>query len=325
MPEDTIAAIATPMGEGGLAVIRISGPQALEMADGFFVPAGKTAMKPSTAPTHTLHYGHVLRDGHRFDKVLLAVLRAPRTFTREDTVEISCHGGQLPAKAVLDAVLAGGARLAQPGEFTSRAFLNGRIDLAQAEAVADVIHARTELALAAAKEQLAGKLSTRINQLRDELMQTLAHIEAHIDFPDEDIAPDTRAQLLRAWIEALAFMDELLRPPTKGKCSAAACVPPSWAAPTRANRACSTNCWATTAPSSRPCPAPLAIRSRKPPIFAVCRWCSSTPPACGNPAISSKREGIRRSHEILARAELVLHVLDASACSRIRIASTSRN
>ena len=104
-------------------------------------------------------------------------------------MEISCHGGLLPAKLVLDTLLAGGARLAEPGEFTKRAFLNGRIDLAQAEAVADLIHSRTELALAAANEQLAGKLSQRINHLRDDLMHTLAHVEAHIDFPDEDIAP----------------------------------------------------------------------------------------------------------------------------------------
>ncbi len=132
------------------------------------------------------------------DEVLLAVLRAPRTFTREDTVEISCHGGILPAKLVLDTLLESGARLAEPGEFTSRAFLNGRIDLAQAEAVADLIHSRTELALAAANEQLAGKLSQRINRLRDDLMHTLAHVEAHIDFPDEDIAPDTKDAIVEA-------------------------------------------------------------------------------------------------------------------------------
>src|SRR5216110_3337404 len=116
-------------------------------------------------------------------------MRAPRTFTREDAVEVTCHGGILAAKLVLDALLENGARLAEPGEFTKRAFLNGRLDLAQAEAVADLIQSRTELALSAAQEQLAGKLSQRINQLRDDLMRTLAHVEAHIDFPEEDIAP----------------------------------------------------------------------------------------------------------------------------------------
>src|SRR5207247_9865713 len=127
-----------------------------------------------------------------------------RTFTREDVVEITCHGGVVASKAVLDTVLASGARLAEPGEFTRRAFLNGRIDLAQAEAVADIIHSRTELALRAANEQLAGKLWQRINQLRDEMVKTLAHIEAHIDFPDEDIAPDTRDQLVARLARGMA-------------------------------------------------------------------------------------------------------------------------
>jgi tRNA modification GTPase len=215
--DDTIAAIATPIGEGGLAVIRISGPQALQVADGCFAPAGKTSLKPSVAPTHTLQFGHVMQNGRRVDEVLVAVLRAPRTFTREDVVEITCHGGILPAKAVLDIVLAQGARLAEPGEFTRRAFLNGRLDLAQAEAVADLIHSRTELALRAAHEQLAGKLSKRINELRDDMIKTLAHVEAHIDFPEEDIAPDTREQLLGRLERGVTFMDELLRTAHEGQ------------------------------------------------------------------------------------------------------------
>jgi tRNA modification GTPase len=215
--DDTIAAIATPIGEGGLAVIRISGPQALAVADKCFEPAGKHSLKPSAAQTHTIQYGRVVRDGNTVDEVLVAVMRAPRTFTREDAVEITCHGGILPAKMVLDTVLENGARLAGPGEFTRRAFLNGRIDLAQAEAVADLIHSRTELALRAANEQLAGKLSERINELRDEMMKTLAHVEAHIDFPEEDIAPDTKDQLIARLEHGLAFMDELLRTANEGQ------------------------------------------------------------------------------------------------------------
>ncbi len=217
MQDDTIAAIATPLGEGGLAVIRVSGAEALAITDKCFRPAGKNSLPPSAAPTHTLHYGRIVRGGKTVDEVLLAVLRGPRTFTREDTVEISCHGGILPAKLVLDTLLENGARPAEPGEFTRRAFLNGRIDLAQAEAVADLIHSRTELALAAANEQLAGKLSQRINRLRDDLMRTLAHVEAHIDFPDEDIAPDTQAQLLKQLEEGLAFIGELLRTANEGQ------------------------------------------------------------------------------------------------------------
>ena len=217
MLDDTIAAIATPLGEGGLAVIRISGPQALAVADRCFAPVGTGSLKPSAAATHTLHFGHVVHNGQNIDEVLLAVMRAPRTFTREEVVEITCHGGILPAKLVLDAVLANGARLAEPGEFTRRAFLNGRIDLAQAEAVADLIHSRTELALRAANEQLAGKLSQRINELRDGMVETLAHIEAHIDFPEEDIAPDTKDQLIARIDRGIAFMDQLLRTANEGQ------------------------------------------------------------------------------------------------------------
>ncbi len=217
MAEDTIAAIATPLGEAGLAIVRISGPEALKIADACFQPAGKSAAKPSSALTHTVHFGHIVRRGQPVDEVLLTVMRAPRTFTREDVVEVACHGGILPAKLVLDTVLENGARTAEPGEFTRRAFLNGRIDLAQAEAVSDLIHSRTDLALRAANEQLAGKLSQRINTLRDEMLETLAHIEAHIDFPDEDIAPDTRKQLVARLEHAVAFMEELLRTADEGQ------------------------------------------------------------------------------------------------------------
>lgn len=215
--DDTIAAIATPLGEGGLAVIRISGATALAVADKVFFARGRSAGMPSTAQTHTLHYGEVRRDGHIIDEVMLAVMRAPRTFTREDVVEISCHGGLLTAKLVLDAALAAGSRLALPGEFTKRAFLNGRIDLAQAEAVADIIAARTELAVAAANEQLAGKLSMRIDELREQMLKILAHIEAHIDFPDEDIAPDTRGQLVERLQRGVEFVDSLLRTAGEGQ------------------------------------------------------------------------------------------------------------
>jgi tRNA modification GTPase len=217
MREETIAAIATPLGEGGLAVIRVSGPDALVIADRCFRAAGKARPGITSAPTHTIHYGHVLRDGRAVDEVLVSVMHAPRTFTGEHVVEITCHGGILASKVVLDTVLASGARTAEPGEFTRRAFLNGRIDLAQAEAVADLIHSRTELALQAANQQLEGKLSKRINQLRDQLMQTMAHIEAHIDFPDEDIAPDTRDQLVQRLEQGSDFMEQLLRTAEEGQ------------------------------------------------------------------------------------------------------------
>ena len=217
MLNDTIAAISTPLGEGGLAVVRLSGAEALKIAAKCFRPVGKESRSPTEAASHTVHYGKIQREGQVVDEVMMTVLREPRTFTREDMVEISCHGGLLPAKLVLDAVLSAGARLAGAGEFTRRAFLSGRIDLAQAEAVADLIHSRTELALAAANEQLAGKLSRRIEQLRDDLVKTLAHIEAHIDFPDEDISPDTKEQLLGRLDAAVNFMDGLLRTASEGQ------------------------------------------------------------------------------------------------------------
>lgn len=214
---DTITAIATPVGEGGLAVIRISGPQAVKIAELCFQHGRKDAAPLGLAHSHTIHHGFIVHQGQRVDEVLVSLMRAPRTYTREDSVEISCHGGGLVTRRVLEAVLWHGARLAQPGEFTQRAFLNGRIDLAQAEAVLDIIHARTELALAAATDQLEGKLSERINRLRDDLLQALAHIEAHLDFPDEDIAPDTRVQLNDRLQHAMAFVDELMKTAREGQ------------------------------------------------------------------------------------------------------------
>jgi tRNA modification GTPase len=151
------------------------------------------------------------------DEVLVAVMKAPRSFTREDVVEITCHGGMLPAKSVLDAVLRAGARLAMPGEFTRRAFMNGRIDLAQAEAVMDLIHSRTRLALAVASEQLSGRLSKRINALRDDLVRTLAHLEAYIDFPEEDIAPEISEAMAASLRKSISASEQLLNTAEQGR------------------------------------------------------------------------------------------------------------
>jgi tRNA modification GTPase len=312
MLDDTIAAIATPLGEGGLAVVRISGSQALAIADKSFLPVGKSSLKPAAAPTHTIQYGKIVRDEKVIDEVLLAVLRAPRTFTREDTVEISCHGGLLPAKLVLDTLLKNGARLAEPGEFTRRAFLNGRIDLTQAEAVADLIHSRTELALAAANEQLAGKLSQRINQLRDDLMLTLAHVEAHIDFPDEDISPDTKEKLLQRLENGVAFMDELLRTANEGQIlrrgiRAAIVGRPNAGKSSLLNqllgrdRAIVSHIAGTT----RDTIEETANVRGLPVIFIDTAGLREA-------RDEIELEGIRRSRESLAQAEFILHVLDAS-------------
>lgn len=310
--DDTIAAIATPLGEGGLAVIRISGNTALAIADKIFSPRRKSGTKPSAALSHTLHYGEVHRGGQVLDEVMLAIMRAPRTFTREDVVEISCHGGLLTAKLVLDAALAAGARLALPGEFTKRAFLNGRIDLAQAEAVADIIAARTELAVAAANEQLAGKLSRRIDELREQMLRTLAHIEAHIDFPDEDIAPDTRGQLIARLQRGAEFMESLLRTAGEGQIlrkgiRAAIIGRPNAGKSSLLNQLLG---------HERAIVSPIAGTTRDtieetanirgiPVVFIDTAGLREA-------ADEIEVEGIRRSRASLERAELILHVLDSS-------------
>jgi tRNA modification GTPase len=307
---DTIAAIATPIGEGGLAVIRISGGDAIAVAGRVFQAGGKQAPALAEVPTHTVHYGHIVRDDRRVDEVLLTVLRAPRTFTREDTVEISCHGGVLVTRLVLETVLAAGVRLAEPGEFTQRAFLNGRIDLTQAEAVADLIHARTELALGAAHEQLAGKLAGRINQLRDDLMKVLAHVEAHLDFPDEDIAPDTQAELLRRLEVAGEFVDELLHTAREGQIlrrgiRAAIVGRPNAGKSSLLNQLLGRD---------RAIVSPLAGTTRD--------TVEETANVRGIPVVFVdtaglrdaldviEAEGVKRSRAALASAELILHVLD---------------
>lgn len=309
---DTIAAIATPIGEGGLAVIRISGTQATSVADKCFRPGGKSALRPSAAPTHTIQYGHAFRGDRVIDEVLVSVMRAPRTFTREDVVEITCHGGLLASKGVLDAVLASGARLAEPGEFTKRAFLSGRLDLAQAEAVADLIHARTDLALSAANEQLAGKLSQKINELRDGLVATLAHVEAHLDFPDEDITPDTLEKLLKRMTDAVEFIDRLLRTADEGQIlrrgvRAAIIGRPNAGKSSLLNHLLG---------HERAIVSPIPGTTRD--------TIEETANIRGLPVVfidtaglreggdELEAEGIRRSHASLQKAELILHVIDGS-------------
>ncbi len=184
---DTIAAISTPPGEGAIALVRISGANAIQIADKIF--RGKE--KPSRFASHVQHLGEIFSaEDQLIDQVVLSIHRAPASYTSEDLIEISCHGGALVCAKVLEACLRAGARAARPGEFTERAFLNGKMDLTQAEAVIDLIRARTDLALRSATEQLEGRLGDQIRKIRDELIALLAHINASIDFPEEGIAPD---------------------------------------------------------------------------------------------------------------------------------------
>jgi tRNA modification GTPase len=184
---DTITAISTPPGEGAIALVRVSGANAVQIADKIF--RGKE--EPSRFASHVQHLGEIVgAENQLIDQVVLSIHRAPASYTGEDLVEISCHGGTLVSAKVLEACLRAGARAARPGEFTERAFLNGKMDLTQAEAVIDLIRARTDLALRSATEQLEGRLGDQIRKIRDELIALLAHINASIDFPEEGIAPD---------------------------------------------------------------------------------------------------------------------------------------
>ena len=192
---DTIAAISTPVGQGGIGIVRISGPRSLEIAETIFRPwkAAPLADKRSGS----LLYGHIINpaDNTNVDEVLLAIMRAPNSYTKEDVVEINCHGGMISVKRALETVLAQGARLADPGEFTKRAFLNGRINLTQAEAVFDVITAKTEESMKLALEQLQGGLSEKLADIRKKLVDISASAEAYIDFPEDDIETKTSLQI----------------------------------------------------------------------------------------------------------------------------------
>jgi tRNA modification GTPase len=210
---DTIAAISTPFGEGGVAVLRISGPEAATLADAVF--AGKT--KPSDAPARVQQFGRIVDGGAVIDEVLLCVFRSPASYTGEEMVEISCHGGILVTRSIYSLLLERGARAAEPGEFTQRAFLNGKMDLTQAEAVMDLIRAQTNLALRAATEQLEGRLGERILIIREQLLTLLAHVEAYIDFPEEDIDPETGATLLRSVNAVRENIAALLRTADQGR------------------------------------------------------------------------------------------------------------
>lgn len=207
--QDTICGVSTPPGSGGIGIIRLSGNNAVLLASRLFRP--KHGMLES-AETHTIHYGHIVDSvtGEIVDEALVSVMRAPATYTREDVVEINCHGGMMPLWRTVNLLIASGARQAEPGEFTKRAFLNGRIDLAQAEAVMDIIYAKTEISHRAANEQLLGGLSSDVAILRDRLVSIVATVEAGIDFPEEEIDTPTGHPLADEVGSVLQSVDELI-------------------------------------------------------------------------------------------------------------------
>ncbi|UCD56738.1 MAG: tRNA uridine-5-carboxymethylaminomethyl(34) synthesis GTPase MnmE [Candidatus Hydrogenedentota bacterium] len=213
--DSTICAISTPLGHSGIGIVRLSGPEAVTIAGRFL--AATNGLSLSDQPAHRLVHGRVIDEGCVVDEVLVSVMRSPHSYTTEDVVEVNCHGGIVALRKTLELMLKAGARLAEPGEFTKRAFLNGRIDLAQAEAVADLIGAKTTASLRAAANQLQGKLSDRIRSLRETLADCLAYVEATIDFPEDEVPELPNPSVLATVKEIVSDIDTLLRNAEGGK------------------------------------------------------------------------------------------------------------
>ena len=309
---DTICAIATPPGEGGIGIIRVSGDKAVEIASKVFL--GSKGRTVSDFPSHTLHVGE-LRDpntGERLDEVLVAVMKAPRTYTREDVVEFHCHGSPLVLRFGLEALIRSGARLAKPGEFTKRAFLNGRLDLAQAEAVMDLIQARSETGIRVALEQLRGRLSEELGQIREGLLRLLVEVEAGIDFTEEGItfiSPEALGNGVQKVSERIGHLIStaaegrivregitvvLAGRPNVGKSSLLNAL-------VRADRAIVADLPGTTRDVLEE-----FVNIRGIPVRLL------DTAGLRQSADVIEREGVRRSHEALERADLILAILDAS-------------
>ena len=312
--EDTIAAVSTPIGEGGIGIVRLSGRDAVRIADKIFVSREKK--KPSTFRSHTIHYGYVIEGcgkiKKQIDEVLLTVMRAPKTYTKEDVIEINCHGGIVAVRKIFELTVRNGARLAEPGEFTKRAFLNGRLDLAQAEAVLDIIRSKTEAGLRASLNQLEGELSKEIRTIRDDIIKICAGMEATIDFPDEEIDTDT----LKGWVRSIklgtAKLEKLLATYHDGVVLREGVVTVICGRPNvgkssllnlllRKNRAIVTNVPGTTRDSIEETASIRGIPLRLVDTAGIRK---------DNNII--EREGIKRSHLYLSRADLILCVLDGS-------------
>ncbi len=213
---ETIAAIATAMSPAGISIIRISGPEAFSVIDRIFYSAGKKK-KLSMEKSHTIHYGCIKENGKTIDEVLVLIMRAPHSYTAEDTVEIDCHGGILVTKKILETVLKNGARPAEPGEFSKRAFLNGRLDLSQAEAVADLIQAKNEFALRSSVGQLQGSVARKVKEFREEILDSVAFIEAALDDPEHISVDGYGTELKEKIIPIIREIELLLRRSENGK------------------------------------------------------------------------------------------------------------
>ncbi|OAO25790.1 tRNA uridine-5-carboxymethylaminomethyl(34) synthesis GTPase MnmE [Staphylococcus capitis] len=216
MDFDTITSISTPMGEGAIGIVRLSGPQAIEIGDTLY----KGKKKLSEVDTHTINYGHIIdpETNETVEEVMISVLRAPKTFTREDIIEINCHGGILTINRILELTMTYGARMAEPGEYTKRAFLNGRIDLSQAEAVMDFIRSKTDRASKVAMNQIEGRLSYLIKKQRQSILEILAQVEVNIDYPEYDDVEDATTEFLLEQSKNIKEeINRLLETGTQGK------------------------------------------------------------------------------------------------------------
>lgn len=306
---ETIAAISTAAGEGAIALVRLSGEDAIGVADRVF----RGHDKPSELPSHTQRLGEIVDDGQVVDEVMISVHRAPSSYTGEDVVEISCHGGTLVTARVLETCLRAGARAARPGEFTERAFLNGKMDLTQAEAVIDVIRARTDLALRAAHEQLDGRLGRELNAIREALINLLAHLEASIDFAEEDVAPDEgeklrgRLERIREQIAALLATAEEGRMLREG-------VRVVIAGPTNAGKSSLLNrllgherAIVSEIPGTTRDTIEEVVNLRGIPVRLL------DTAGLRESTDEIERAGVARAEQSLSRADLVLHVFDRSA------------
>lgn len=319
--EDTIAAVSTPVGEGGIGIVRMSGPSAVKIADRIFISRGRK--KLSKFKSHTIHYGYITKSEKRkaksakhdkeiIDEVLLTVMKAPKTYTKEDVVEINCHGGIVAVQKILEALVKNGARPASPGEFTKRAFLNGRIDLAQAEAVLDVIRSKTDAGLRASLNQLEGDLSREIKIIRGSIIETCAGIEGLIDFPEEDIGADTAGGWLRDIKSYKSNLEKLLSTYHDGAILkegivAVICGRPNVGKSSLLNLLLKKHkAIVTHIPGTTRDPVEETANVRGIPIRFV-----DTAGIRKERDIVEK-EGIKRSHLYLSRADLVICVLDGS-------------